>query len=76
MLVDLPKSFEATNRDIMWTVAYVRGIPSTLIKIIRMGHRKTGLGPKIKGEIGGKAENSKGVFRGSPLSAYLFTIYA
>ena len=46
-----------------------------LIKIIRIGHKGASLRPKNNGEIGRKTIN-KGVSQGSPISAYLFIIYA
>ena len=55
---------------------YESGIPSNLIVIIRMGLRNTRLRPRNNGKIGGgTGNNNKGVFRGIPLSAYLFIIY-
>ena len=43
-----------------------------------MGHLGTNLKPKSNGQLGNsvKNNNNKGVFQGSPLSAFLFIIYA
>ena len=57
-------------------ILYESGLPSNLIKIIRMGHIGTCLRAKNVGRIGRKTENNKGAFQGSPLSAFLFIIYA
>ena len=75
ILLDLSKAFDTINRDLLWAILYERGLPSNLIKIIRMGHQGTKLRPKNNGIIGEKVINNKGVFQGSPLSAYLFIIY-
>ena len=76
ILFDLSKAFGEINRDILWTVLYGRSLPSNLIKIITMGHQGTKLMPRNNGIIGGKVINNIGAFRGSPLCAFLFIIYA
>ena len=40
-----------------------------------MGHLGTNRKPKSNGRLGSKVGSNKGVFQGSPLSAYLFIIY-
>jgi len=44
--------------------------------MIRVRHQGTTLQPESNGVIGSKVKNNKGVFQGSPLSAYFFIIYA
>ena len=46
ILFDLAKAFDSIDREILWTTLYESGLPSNLIKIIRMGHQGTKLMPK------------------------------
>ena len=75
LLIDLSKAFDSIDRDILWTTLYEKGLPWDLIKQIRSGHCGNYLAPKYKGKIGGKINNNKGVFQGSPISPLLFIIY-
>ena len=75
ILFDLAKAFDSIDRDVMWTILYESGLPENLIKIIQIGHNGIKLCAKNNGKIGSKVNNNKGVFQGSPLSAFLFIIY-
>ena len=75
ILLDLSKAFDTTSREILRNVLYGKGLPSNIIKIIRMGH----MGPCLRAKImenRAKTGNDKGVFTGVPLSACIFIIYA
>ena len=75
ILFDLSKAFDTINREILWAVLYEQGLPINLIRIIKLGNKGTCLRAKNNGKVGNKTENNKGVFQGSPLSAFLFIIY-
>ena len=64
------------DRNKLWSILYKKGLPVAFINMIKIGHNNNQLCSKINGEYSNLINNNVGVFQGSPLSAYLFIIYA
>ena len=53
-----------------------KGLPISFIKMVKVGHNNNQLRSKVNGGYSQLINNNVGVFRRSPLRAYLFIIYA
>ena len=53
-----------------------KGLPMSLIQNIIKAHKNNILRGKHNGALGNKIQNNKGVFRGIPISALLYTTFA
>ena len=51
-------------------------MPISFINMIKIGQNNNQLRSKVNGDYSQLINNNIGVFQGSPLSAYLFIIYA
>ena len=62
LMMDLPNAFGAVNRELRRAIMYKKWIHAQLIGKIRMVRENTKLRPNVKGNIGKRQGNNKGVF--------------